>query len=322
MSNLKNNHLQVGSISDQEILNCKVKDSTGLNDFQRLPEQSGLAIDKVGINRFRIPLKYYHQDGTVVNHDTIASMYVTLSAGKTGINMSRLCAFLQEEAKGFPVGIDFIKNVLNRYHLDMRDDPEDPLLERAWLKLRFAYPTLQKSLKSANVGWQYYECALEGESIIENGNPKIRTFLTVNFEYSSVCPCSLSMARQYEKEFAEGKTSEGTGIATAHSQRSNCRCKVEFDCNHVLMIEDVVDLLRQAIPTETQSLVKRVDEQAFAIKNGQHPMFVEHATRRLALVLNSDSRILDWSCAVEHWESLHSHNAVGVISKGLVGGLR
>ena len=50
-------------------------------------------------------------------------------------------------------------------------------------------------------------------------------------------------------------------------------------------------------------------------------MFVEHATRRLSLVLNGDDRISDWVVSVEHWESLHSHNAVAVIRKGIPGGL-
>ena len=67
--------------------------------------------------------------------------------------------------------------------------------------------------------------------------------------------------------------------------------------------------------------MKRVDEQAFAILNGENPMFVEHATRRLAAVLNQEPKVLDWVCSVEHWESLHSHNAIGVISKGLPKGL-
>lgn len=317
---------QCGKVSDNEILNCEVKDLTGLNDFQKLPEASGIAINKVGINRFRIPLKYYHKDGSIENHDTIASMYVTLSAGKTGINMSRLCAFLQEEAKENPVGIAFLEAVLKRYHVDMRDEETDNLLSQAWLKLRFSYPIMQQSLKSPNAGWQYYDCALEGRSTVitnedNTESVSIDYYLTVNYEYSSTCPCSLSMAKQYEKDYLEGKTTEGTGIATAHSQRSNCRCTIKFNGSNLFYIEDLVALLREALPTETQSLVKRVDEQAFAILNGANPMFVEHSTRRLATVLNRNEQILDWVCSVEHWESLHSHNAIGVISKGIPGGL-
>lgn len=304
------------------ILQCEVKDHTGLNDFQKLPDSTGLAIDKVGINRFRIPLRYYRKDGTIMNHDTKASMYVTLAAGKTGINMSRLCAYLQEESDNSPVGLDFLKTILGRYHIDMRDSPNEPLLSSAWLKLHFSFAMRQPSLKSKNSGWQYYDCVLEGKSVIVDGSPSLRVFLTVNYEYSSTCPCSLSMAKQYEQDYRDNKTQEGNGIATAHSQRSNCCCTIEFNPNEIFFIEDLVALLRKALPTETQSLVKRLDEQAFAILNGENPMFVEHATRRLATVLNQEPKILDWVCSVAHWESLHSHNAIGVISKGLPNGLR
>lgn len=310
------------SQTSKQVLSCEVKDATGLNDFQKLPENSGIGINKVGINRFRIPLKYYRKDDSIENHDTVASMYVTLEPGKTGINMSRLCTFLQEEAKTNSVGADFLRDVLYRYHKDMRDNEEDPPLKEAWLKLRFQYYLPQKSLKSDNEGWQYYNCELEGHSRVnDKEEPDIKTYLTVYYEYSSTCPCSLSMAKQYEEEYVAGTTEEGMGVAAAHAQRSVCKCTIQFNPEELFMIEDLVELLREALPTETQTIVKRIDEQAFAQLNGENPMFVEHATRRLAIVLNNCSRVLDWVCSVEHHESLHSHNAVGVIYKGIPGGL-
>jgi GTP cyclohydrolase I len=181
------------------------------------------------------------------------------------------------------------------------------------------YPMKQKALKSDKSGWQYYQCVLEGR---EDSKGNIKTYITVHYEYSSTCPCSLSMSKQYESEYAQNNTEEGNGIAVAHSQRSEAKCTVEVASDKEFFIEDIVDLLRKAIPTETQSFVKRIDEQAFAVLNAQNPMFVEHATRRLSVVLNDESSILDWVVSVEHWESLHSHNAVAVISKGIEGGLK
>ena len=139
--------------------------------------------------------------------------------------------------------------------------------------------------------------------------------LTLNYEYSSTCPCSLSMSKQYESQFRAGETNEGSGIASAHSQRSFATVNVTYRLEDHIHIEDLVELMRKAIPTETQSLVKRLDEQAFAILNGENPMFVEHASRRISLVLNQESRILDWNVKIEHFESLHSHNAVAYICK-------
>jgi len=64
--------------------------------------------------------------------------------------------------------------------------------------------------------------------------------------------------------------------------------------------------------TAVQTAVKRADEQAFALANGQNLMFCEDAARRLHKAL----RQLEWSTAfklrVEHAESLHAHDAVAI----------
>ncbi|MBL7664368.1 MAG: GTP cyclohydrolase I FolE2 [Bacteriovoracaceae bacterium] len=302
----------------QQVLYCDIKDNAGLNDFQKLPDRQGIAIPKVGISRLRLPLTFKHSDGYFMGHDCEASMYLNLAAGKTGINMSRLVKILQEEGMDHFVNTHFLKSVLNRYRHELKDSEKDEPFKQAFLKIQFSYPMKQKSLKSNNWGWQYYPATLQAKQTGEN---KFEVFITVEYEYSSTCPCSLSMAKQYEREFKAGLTTEGNGIAAAHSQRSKATCKIQIDPQSDFFLEDLVQHMRTAIPTETQSLVKRVDEQAFAILNGENPMFVEHASKRLFKTLNSDARILDWIVTLEHFESLHSHNAVAVINKGIAGGL-
>lgn len=304
-------------VSDK-VLHCDVQDATGLNDFQKLPDPQGIAIPRVGIARFRIPLNFKHRDGALMNHDCEASMYVNCPAGKTGINMSRLCAILQDEGATRAACASFFKGVLARLRTELRDEDSEPKLDEAYLKLQFSYPIKQLSLKSHNWGWQYYKTTLEGRETKQHGT---RLFMTLEYEYSSTCPCSLSMAKQYEADFAQGLTDEGNGIGVAHGQRSRATCKIELAKEASFAIEDLIELMRTAIPTETQSLVKRIDEQAFAILNGSHPMFVEHASKRLFRALEAEPRIADWIVTLEHFESLHSHNAVAVINKGVPGGL-
>ena len=296
------------------VMSCEFKDLSGLNDFQKLPDLKGIAITKVGINRFRLPLTFKHGDGQFMSHDCEASMFVNLSAGKTGVNMSRLVAIIQEESGEHFVNPNFIKTVLTRFRRELKDYENEDDLNNSFLNLSFNYPMKQNSLKSDNWGWQYYACEIEGK---QNKDGTDEIFITVKYEYSSTCPCSLSMAKQYEQDYLIGKTVAGNGIGAAHSQRSQATCKIQIDQTTNIFIEDIVALLRKAIPTETQSLVKRVDEQAFAILNGENPMFVEHASKRLHKALNADSRIIDWSVKLEHFESLHSHNAVAYLNKGL-----
>ncbi len=301
-----------------KVMNCEVQDATGLNDFQKIPDRQGIAIPRVGINRFRVPLTFKHRDGSVMNHDCEASMYVNCPAGKTGINMSRLCSILQNEAANAPVNQKFFRGVLNRYRTDLRDYDYEEKLDEAFLKVQFSYPVKQLSLKSNNWGWQYYRTIVEARETKERG---FESYITLEYEYSSTCPCSLSMAKQYEADFAAGLTDEGNGIGVAHGQRSRATAKIKLAKDATFGIEDLIELLRTAIPTETQSLVKRIDEQAFAILNGSNPMFVEHASKRIFKEFNQDIRIADWIVSLEHFESLHSHNACAGIFKGVPNGL-
>lgn len=310
---LDKNNTDLSLKMNQQVLNCEIRDQSGLNDFQKLPDTDAITIPQVGINRYRIPMSFMHSDESIMNHDCTAAMWVNLPRGKTGINMSRLCAILQEESLRQVVSPVMIESVLARYKTEMRDSDKDNEFSTASLKINFNYPLKQKSLKSNNWGWQYYACEVEGNLD--------HLYLTVKYEYSSTCPCSLSMAKQYERDFEAGLTQEGSGIGVAHSQRSQAMCKIEIKKDTIFWIEDLIELLREAIPTETQSLVKRVDEQAFAILNGANPMFVEHVSKRLHRGLNANQEILDWAVEIEHWESLHSHNAYAMIFKGVQGGL-
>ena len=309
----------INSKSFVELINkCETKDESGLNDFQKLPVEDLISIPRVGINRFRMPIKIKSKLNEISSHDATASMYVSLNAKKNGISMSRLCSILQTEAEHYPLDVHFFKKVLARYIDELSDEGDETPITNTWLKISFNYGLKQKSLKSDNWGWQYYPVTFTGKYSLEKG---FQFFMSLEYEYSSTCPCSLSMAKQYEREFAQGLTTEGVGIGVAHGQRSSLQTTIELDLNKELAIEDYVLLLRAAIPTETQSLVKRVDEQAFAILNGAYPIFVEHAAKEIYKTLNSQKFILDWIASIQHFESLHSHNAVAVIYKGISGGL-
>jgi GTP cyclohydrolase I len=80
------------------------------------------------------------------------------------------------------------------------------------------------------------------------------------------------------------------------------------------------ELCLEALQTETQVMVKREDEQAFAEMNGAFTKFVEDAARLLYEQLDDEPKIVDFQVACAHLESLHSHDAVAVINKGVPGG--
>jgi len=303
----------------QDVISCDLKDETGLNDFQKLPSEDLISIPRVGINNFRLPIEIKNKNGEIRSHDCTASMYVNLNENKNGVSMSRLCTILQNISANNSMNAAFFQTILDSYRDELRDETDKDLIDTAFLRLKFNFPLKQKSLKTDNWGWQYYPVELEGRVSKANG---FEFFISLDYNYSSTCPCSLSMAKQYERAYAAGETTEGSGIGVPHSQRSLLKAKIKVDTQKEFFIEDLVTIIRTAIPTETQSLVKRLDEQAFAILNGSHPMFVEHATKRVYKEFNSQDVILDWIVQLEHIESLHSHNAAAVIYKGVQDGLR
>src|SRR5208283_5912063 len=104
------------------------------------------------------------------------------------------------------------------------------------------------------------------------------------------------------------------------SQRSKARVSVEVAPGRKLSLEDLHAHCLKALQTETQVMVKREDEQAFAELNGAYIKFVEDAARLLYRAFDAEPKIRDFQIACSHLESLHSHDAVSVICKGVKGG--
>src|SRR5690606_576670 len=106
------------------------------------------------------------------------------------------------------------------------------------------------------------------------------------FVYSSACPCSA--------ELAEHARDVRGVYSIPHSQRSKARVFVECKPDADLYIEDIHALCLRALQTETQVMVKREDEQAFAEMNGVAIKFVEDAARLLYKEFDADARIKDF----------------------------
>jgi GTP cyclohydrolase I len=174
----------------------------------------------------------------------------------------------------------------------------------ARIQMRFSYPMKIESLRSGLEGFQYYDFAME--KVEHNG--KRRKFMHLDYVYSSTCPCSLELSEHARQTRGQ--------LATAHSQRSVARLSVEVLDGEILWFEDLVDMARRAVPTETQVMVKREDEQAFAELNAANPIFVEDAARLFCQQMLADARIGDFRVIASHQESLHSHDAVSILTEG------
>ena len=262
-----------------------------------------VAIQQVGVSGFKLPLKYRTRDGkTTHTLETSVTGTVSLDADLKGINMSRIVRSLHDRAHE-PASPDFVATILEVYRREVG-------ALSARLRLDFSYPMKQRALRSGLVGWQYYQAAFLGR-IAPNG--AVRRFIEFDFVYSSACPCSA--------ELAEHARDVRAAYGIPHTQRSKARVLVELAPKAKLTLEELHALVLRALVTETQVMVKREDEQAFAELNGAHIKFVEDAARLVHAELAGDKRIIDFQVACSHLESLHSHDAVSVICKGVPGGL-
>ena len=262
---------------------------------------SNVPILKVGISNFKLPLKYIVQNSDTIELETSVTGNVSLQAGQKGINMSRIMrVFYDFQERVF--NLDLLKELLQDYKKTLNT-------YRAEIRLDFNYPIMQTSLRSDLSGWQYYKVSYEG---ILDEQDVFHKRMHFDFIYSSACPCS--------SDLAEHARQVRQAYSIPHSQRSTARISVELDPKSHLFVEDLQSIALAALKTETQVMVKREDEQAFAELNGAYPKFVEDAARLLFAQLNEDKRIRDFQVACAHLESLHSHDAIAVIHKGVPGG--
>jgi GTP cyclohydrolase I len=253
-------------------------------------------IQHVGISNFRLPIQYRTRDNGPLTLETSVTGSVSLEAEKKGINMSRIMrSFYTHAERDFSFAV--IEHALDDYKRDL--DSFD-----ARIQMRFSFPMKVASLRSGLSGWQYYDIALE---LVDRAGVR-KKIMHLDFVYSSTCPCSLELSEHARRTRGQ--------LATPHSQRSVARISVEVKDGRCLWFEDLVELARAAVPTETQVMVKREDEQAFAELNAANPIFVEDAARSFCAVLKKDPRIGDFRIIASHQESLHSHDAVSLLTEG------
>lgn len=259
---------------------------------------ANVPILQVGISNFRLPLRFLRAEGDPMMLEASVTGTVSLAAGAKGINMSRIMrVFYEFEDRLFTP--ELLRDILSAYKEQIGSS-------RARLKLDFAYPMRRPSLRSGLDGWQYYHCAYEG---ILDDLDRFRKIVHFDFIYSSACPCS--------SELAEHARSTRGIYAIPHSQRSLARVSAEIRNGQTVTLEAFQQHCERALLTETQVMVKREDEQAFAELNGEQTKFVEDAARLLYEQFDADTRFFDFQIACAHLESLHSHDAVAVINKGV-----
>jgi GTP cyclohydrolase I len=283
-----------------------------LPDIAAQASRQAMPLDWVGMCGIAVPVLL---DGQRLSASADAG--VSLDDGEArGIHMSRLYVAL-EKLEDTALSPDLLRRILQEFL-----DSHEGLSRSASLTLRTDLMYKRPALISPLAGWKRYPIVIEAHL----KNSVFHVELQIEISYSSTCPCSAALARQliqqkFLDDFANTKLehaevlawlgSQKGIVATPHSQRSvailNLRLDAKLDEFPVL---PVINEAEAALGTAVQTAVKRVDEQAFALANGQNLMFCEDAARRLNIALRPLPWISSLDVRVVHAESLHAHDAV------------
>lgn len=239
-----------------------------------------------------------------------------VDATARGIHMSRLYLALDQ------LETENLTPALLRQLLQCFLDSHEGLSNKAYVRIHSDVLLKRSALVSQLAGWKSYPTSIEAS--LKNGMFHVELKILVS--YSSTCPCSAALARQliqrqFIDDFANTSlqhadvlawlgSSKGI-VATPHSQRSAAHLTIRLGHQFPqLPLETIINNAEGALGTAVQTAVKRADEQAFALANGQNLMFCEDAARRLNTVLQKTSGVEAFKLKVVHAESLHSHDAV------------
>lgn len=283
-----------------------------LPDIAAQASRQALPLEWVGMCGIALPVVINNQPSAAK-----ADAGVSLDDGEArGIHMSRLYLALEmlEQENLTPA---LLRRVLQRFL-----DSHDGLAHSAYLRIELDLLLKRPALVSPLAGWKSYPLSVEARL----KNAMFHVELKIDVPYSSTCPCSAALARQLiQQQFIEDFANRPLQhadvlawlgspqgiVATPHSQRSNAALHLRLDdfIDELPLIALINDA-ENALGTAVQTAVKRADEQAFALANGQNLMFCEDAARRLNLALRRSPGINAFQLRVVHAESLHAHDAV------------
>lgn len=266
----------------QDLAQVTLKDNM-LPDTQSKADKRNIYINQVGIKDIKHPFTYIDAQGT--KHPSVGNwqMTVGLSPEVKGTHMSRFIEILNAEPMVFSVATfaELTIKVLEKLGA-----------ENARIEVRFPL-FMQKSAPVSGVkSLLDYDATLINETI-EGINV---TTLKVVIPVTSLCPCSKSIS-----EYG------------AHNQRSHIT--ITTNVAQGISFEDIITLVEQNSSCDLYAILKREDEKFVTEKAYNNPAFVEDLVRDIAIALNSNAKILNYTLESENFESIHNHSAYALIRK-------
>lgn len=286
------------------------------SDVQSELKPDLIRLDKVGMSDVQISLEIA---GLLV--PARLSVYVDLKAGNRGIHMSRLYEIILQNINR--------QNILSLQWIDVLKklvESQKGLSRSAFLELDYQWPMPRSSLVSGLEGHRNY--TIKSLFSFDQMRPFNQMIQQQDFEilYSSTCPQSTSLAKELTRNFFADRSDqelldwmrlEKNFLATPHAQRSRMKVSLQSSFENILDLKHWINVVELALKTPVQTAVKKSDEMEFARLNAENPLFCEDALRVVSKAINKqmivDAQLIAYKIVTHHEESLHAHNASGMI---------
>jgi GTP cyclohydrolase-4 len=299
-------------------------------DRQSEEPEIRLALDRAGVSRVR-RVVHLDVDGRPNVFNAEFAMVADLAPDRAGVHMSRFAEVLEEATLDVlardtkPARIEGLAESI------AREIVASQRAVRADVRLRAQFGLERWTPVSGKRGEETYTLI----GIAHADAIGTRRVVGVEAEGMTACPCAQAMIREHSMHelIAAGFTEvqarralDALPVAT-HNQRGRGSILIgtgEKDAR-AIRAEDLVEIVENAMSSETYDLLKRPDEFFIVNKAHHHPKFVEDVVRGIlarALDMYADLRDDTFVFASQvNEESIHKHDAFAE-GFGLFGELR
>ena len=299
-------------------------------DRQSEEPEIRLALDRAGVSGVRRVL-HLEVDGHARVYNGELSMVADLAPDKAGVHMSRFAEILEEATLDVlardtkPARIERLAEAIAREIVNSQR------AIRADVRLRADFGLERWTPVSGKRGEETYTLV----GIAHADRLGTRRVVGVEAEGMTACPCAQAMVREHSLHelvdvgFSEAdahRAIDALPVAT-HNQRGRGSILLGAEEPHadVVRAEDLVEIVENAMSSETYDLLKRPDEFFIVNKAHHNPKFVEDVVRGiLARALDMYADLGDETfvfASQVNEESIHKHDAFAE-GFGLFGELR
>jgi GTP cyclohydrolase-4 len=277
-----------------------------------------LSLDRVGVSNVR-RVVHLEIDGKARVYNGEFTMVADLAPHKTGVHMSRFAEILEEATLDVLARSDEPARIENLVEAIAREIVQSQRAVAADVRLRADFGLERWTPVSGKRGEETYTLL----GVARAGPHGVRRAIGVEAEGMTACPCAQAMVREHsmhelvEAGFsaADAKRALDALPVATHNQRGRGCILLGTGPGDAAAVraEDLVEIVENAMSSETYDLLKRPDEFFVVNKAHHNPKFVEDVVRGiLARALDMYADLSDDTFAFAsqiNYESIHKHDA-------------